>query len=94
MAYFDISRLRQDTEFLDRVAACYSVETPLGEASEDPIVWATQHAWDVASAPGFGDAYGYAIAAGNEHPGSDPSVIDDAQILAAVQVLINNEGVS
>lgn len=90
MAYFDISRLRQDTEFLDRAAACYSVETPLGEG-EDPTVWATVHAWDLASAPGFGDKYGSALAGGVEHPGADPSVIADSEILSAVQFMINSE---
>lgn len=91
MAYYDISRLRVDSEFLDRVAACYSTEAvpdSAGVYPVDPALWATQNAWVMSAAPGFGDAYAYAINAGNPHPGSDPAVITDAQILSAVQPLI------
>lgn len=90
MGFYEVSLLRGDTAFLDRVAACYASETPLGEGV-DPSLWATQHSWDVASAPGFGDAYASAIAGDIENPGADPSVITDNQILAAVQAIMNAE---
>jgi len=84
MAFYDVALLRLDTDFLNRVAACYATETPLGEGV-DPTLWATEHAWDMAAQPGFGDAYASALANSVPNPGRDPSVIGDAQILAAVQ---------
>lgn len=90
MAYYDIFLLSGDSEFLGRVAASYATETPLGDGV-DPPLWATQHAWDVAAAPGFGDAYASALASGNEHPGSDASVITDGMILSAVQAIMAAE---
>jgi hypothetical protein len=88
MAYFDISLLAQDQDFLLRVAACYSTET-LGDADAIfPTEWSAQHLWEIASAPGFGDAYASALAGGVPNPGRDPSVINDTQILAAVQTVL------
>lgn len=87
MAYYDVALLRLDTQFLQRVAACYATETPLG-TGDDPDVWANVHGWDVAAQPGFGDAYASALAAGVVNPGSDPSVISDAQLLSAVQAIM------
>jgi len=87
MGYFEVSQLAADTDFLNRVAACYAAETPLGEGVEPPL-WATEHSWDMASAPGFGDAYASAVAGGIERPGANPSVITDAQILSAVQAIM------
>lgn len=87
MAYWDVSLLAADGEFQNRVAACYATETPIG-TGDQPMSWAAEHAWDVAAAPGFGDAYASAIAAGVPNPGRDPAVISDAQILSAVQALM------
>lgn len=87
MGYLEISLLRQDTAFLNRVAACYAGETPLG-TGEDPDLWATTRAWDVAGQPGLGDAYGAAVVAANANPGSDPGVVSDAALLTAVQAVI------
>jgi hypothetical protein len=81
MGYTEIAVLHSDPEFLQRVAACYSTQT----GTDDPDTWATRHAWDMAAQPGFGDAYASAVAGGIEHPGANPSVISDAQILSAVQ---------
>lgn len=90
MGFFEVSLLRSDTDFLNRVAACYASETPLGEGV-DPGLWSTEHSWDMASAPGFGDAYASAIAGGVERPGSDASVITDGQILSGVQAIMAAE---
>jgi hypothetical protein len=87
MAYFDVALLHADPDFLARVTACYAGET-LGTTGEEPNAWTVEHAWDVASAPGFGDAYASAIAGGISDPGRDPAVISDAQILSAVQFLM------
>lgn len=87
MSYYETGLLSRDMDFLLRIAACYALET----RSNDPESWANQHMWQMASAPGFGDAYAYAINNGNETPGKDPAVITDGQILAAVQQLITQE---
>ena len=89
MAYYDIAQLGRDTQFLDRVAACYAVESAGKDDAVDPPLWATQRSWVVAAQPGFGDAYAYALANGNEAPGKDAAVITDAQLLAAVQSLLS-----
>lgn len=91
MAFFDVSLLRQDPDFNARTAACYAQETSFGEGT-DPGVWAQQHSWDLAAAPGFGDAYASAVAGGVPNPGRDQSVISDAQILSAVQAIMESEG--
>ena len=85
MAFHDVALLHSDADFLLRVAACYSIEP---DTTEDPDVWAAQHAWELASAPGFGDQYASALASGVEEPGADQSVISDGQILSAVQFLL------
>jgi len=91
VAYIDIAALTRDTDFNDRVAACYATETP-GHIGEYPTVWASSHAWDMAAQPGFGDAYSYAIQTHPDdpdyRPGADPAVITDGMILSAVQSLL------
>lgn len=88
MAYYDVALLSSDSDFLARCAAAYSVDT-LGDADRtNPSDWANTHGWDLASAPGFGDAYASAVAGGVPNPGRDPAVISDAQILSAVQFLL------
>lgn len=87
MTYFDVSQLAADTYFLSRVAACYAIET-LDGGHDNPYGWASQHAWDMAAQPGFGDAYAYALANDNPEPGKDTAVITEGQILSAVQSLL------
>ena len=84
MAYWDLSQLAFDADFTLRTAACYASET----ASPDPNSWAAAHMWQVAAAPGFADAYASAVAGEVPNPGRDAAVISDAQILSAVQPLI------
>lgn len=83
MGYYEQSLLSQDADFYNRVAACAAVELELGDVQ--PTVWAGDHLWELAAAPGFADAYSSAIAANVPNPGRDPAVISDAQILSAVQ---------
>jgi hypothetical protein len=88
MAYYDISLLANDGDFAQRCMACYATET-LGKTDVDnPSVWWSNHNWDMAAAPGFGDAYASALANDVPNPGRDPSVITDGQILSAVQLLL------
>jgi hypothetical protein len=84
MAYTDQADLAVDVDFQRRLAACGSTELDL---EQNPLVWASDHQWTVAAAPGFADAYASAVASGVPNPGKDPAVISDAQILSAVQAL-------
>ena len=86
MAYYDISLLANDADFSQRTQACVATEAP-NSATMTPAGWWSEHAWDMASQPGFGDAYASAIANEVPNPGRDPSVISDAQILSAVQAI-------
>ena len=88
MAYYDVSLLASDGDFAQRCMACYATE---GGTEDNPSAWWSQHAWDLAGQPGFGDAYASALASGVENPGRDPGVITDPQILSAVQALISQE---
>lgn len=90
MAYYDVFLLTQDVDFQARIAACYAVETEAGDG-ENPNAWSIDHIWDMAAAPGFGDAYASAVAGAVENPGRDQAVISDGQILAAVQHLMTLE---
>ena len=92
MTYFAQAALSRDADFLSRVAACAAIEVA---RPNSPTDWANTNIWWVAAAPGFADAYTYAVETDVERPGADPAVISDGQILAAVQALIQPvEGVS
>ena len=85
MAYADVAALTGDYDFTLRTQACYATEPGSDPSGTKPAEWTAAHIWQMASQPGFGDAYASALASGVERPGNDPSVISDAQILAAVQ---------
>jgi hypothetical protein len=87
MGYTDVAALSGDSQFISRVAACYALET-VSAPQLDPYTWASNHAWQLAAQPGFGDSYTYARETGVEDPGKNPAVITDNQILAAVQSLL------
>jgi len=87
VAYHDVALLSSDADFIARTAAAYSVDSLALPERVNPSEWATEHAWDMASQPGFGDAYASALAAGVPNPGADPAVITDPQILSALQSL-------
>lgn len=91
MPYFDVATLAGDPDFVARVTACYASET-LGDSDGLPAQWASEHMWDMAAQPGFGDAYASALASGVPDPGRDESVISDAQILGAVQTILAADG--
>lgn len=82
MAYYDVSLLSSDNDFLNRCTACAT-----GESIDDPKAWVLDHQWQLASTPSFGEKYSYAIANGIVYPGRDQSVISDPDILSAVQAL-------
>lgn len=86
MAFSDIALLSGDGDFINRTRACVTTE---GES--DPVGWSMANQWQMAAAPGFGDAYASAIVNGINRPGNDPSVISDAMILSAVQALRSDD---
>lgn len=88
MSYSAQAELSMDVDFRNRIASCAAVEIP---HTHQPVQWAQDHIWWIAAAPGFADAYTYALANGVERPGNDPSVITDAQLLAAVQAVAGEE---
>ena len=88
MSYASQAQLAQDGDFLNRVSACAATEVP---KTHQPYQWAVDHVAWIAAAPGFAAAYESATVAEppNMHPGLDPAVISDAQVLSAVQALLN-----
>lgn len=85
MGYSAQAQLSQDGDFINRVAACAAIE--IDDKTKQPLQWALDNSWWLAAAPGFADAYQYAIDNGNPRPGNDPAVITDGMILGAVQAL-------
>lgn len=85
MGYYEQSLLAQDEDFIDRVSASAAVEEP--DPKMHPVDWTHANIWTIAAAPGFADAYSYALQTGVPNPGRDPAVITDEQILSAVQAL-------
>lgn len=88
MSYSAQAMLSNDSDFIARISACAAVEAP---KDHQPVQWAHDHVWWIAAAPGFADAYEYALNTGNTRPGNDPAVITDAQILSAVQFIVSEE---
>lgn len=94
MSYTTIARSTRDSELLDRITAALAKESyandALGATGTGRLVMeagpeSVLRSFVWPSCIDFEAAYEYAVGAGNEHPGSDPGVITDANILAAVQ---------
>jgi hypothetical protein len=79
MSYFTVSTCVDDWEMQARVKAAFSQEGGTVTAIPVDLFWTVAGASDVEA------AYASALAAGNEHPGSDPAVVTDGMILAVVQ---------
>jgi hypothetical protein len=84
MAYYDVAQMASSGSLGGRITACVAIE---GESN--PNAWATQNIWLIVSAPGWGDAWAYAINSGKtpDEAGADPGVITDGQILGQVQAV-------
>jgi len=81
MSYKTIHRNANDMNFMSRVIAAAAQE-----GAENPEYTAnTFLRWPVVAAADIEAAYASALAAGNEDPGGDESVITDQMILSAVQ---------
>jgi hypothetical protein len=88
MSYTSQAQLSNDSDFLARTSAAAATEVP---KTHQPTQWAADHIWWMAASPGFADAYESALAGDVERPGNDPAVISDAQILSAIQTLLNEQ---
>lgn len=84
MSYSAQAQLSVDPDFVARCSACAAVEIPI---IYDAETWTKTYIWRLSAAPGFADAYEYAINSDNPEPGKDPAVITDGMILGAVQAL-------
>jgi hypothetical protein len=82
MSYESISQAAQDPVLRSRIAACVAQEDHSGN---HPLATTDLIQWRCAAEPGWGEAWESAVAGSVEVPGSDPGVISDAMILAAVQ---------
>lgn len=85
MSYTTIHQCATDPAFLNRLTACAAQE------GQDNPEYATSTLlrWEVSSKADIEAAYEYALNADNPNPGGDPTVITDAQILSAVQPILN-----
>lgn len=90
MSYSSQAQLANDSDFRARCVSAASVEVP---HTHQPQQWMYDHIWWISAAPGFADKYESALIADPpiDRPGNDPSVISDAEILSAVQALVEDE---
>lgn len=86
MSYRNIAVMAKDGHLRERIAACAAKE---GVTHIHPTQWADQHQWQLAAAPGWAEAYTYAVATEQERPGEDEAVITDGMILSEVQLILN-----
>ena len=82
-SYLSISAIAADHAMQTRVTACAAQQD-----APDPEQWAIGNRYGWASSPGWGAAWDSALAGGVPDPGTDPSVISDGMILAAVQQML------
>lgn len=84
MSYNAQAIIAHDQQILNRVIACAASEN----VPDHPVAWVNNRAWRFAAQPGWGSKYASALAANIPDPGLDESVISDADILTAVQLLL------
>jgi hypothetical protein len=98
-SYLAISQIAVDGDMTERVRAAAAQQAhedvlDLGGGSVETWVYERRYTW--ASSPTWGEKWDYALAAHppdsdpetpEYHPGADPAVITDADILATVQAL-------
>jgi hypothetical protein len=102
-SYLAISAIANDEFMNERLKACATQQTHLGNAPDianDPINqpdtwaalhWVEQNKYLWAASPSWGEKWSSALAGGEEEPGKNEAVITDADILATVQALTNPE---
>lgn len=81
MTYSTIAAIAGDYGLAQRLTAAAAEEHKTRPYPE----WVAQYQWDLASTPGWAAAWESAVAGGVTDPGTNPGVITDGMILAAVQ---------
>lgn len=81
MTYATIAVMATDPSLFNRLVAAAAEENK----TKPYEGWVSEHRWDLATTPGWAQAWEYAIAAGVADPGARNDVITDGMILAAVQ---------
>ena len=84
--YWSVALIAQDIDLQQRVIASAAIE-----GIPSPEGWTMSHTWDYASQPTWGEKYQYALDSLNPSPGKDDTVITDADILTAVQLIRSEE---
>lgn len=85
MSYNTIHQCANDEAFQARLMAAAAQE-----GQENPeYAMSVLLRWPVSSLSDIEDAYEYAVNSDNPNPGGDDTVITDAQILSAVQYILN-----
>ena len=85
MSYNTIHQCANDEAFQARLMACAAQE-----GHENPeYAMSVLLRWPVSSLTDVEEAYEYAVNSDNPNPGGDDTVITDAQILSAVQYILN-----
>jgi hypothetical protein len=83
MTYSDIADITESGSLRRRLSAAAAQE-----GKSKPVeVWVSTFIWEIASAPGWADAWASAVAGHIPDPGDDEGVITDGMILAVVQPL-------
>lgn len=87
MTYNTIALIQRDPTIRDRVSACVAVE----RIANPPEQWVADRAWQLATQPGWAEAWESAVASHandeNYSPGADDAAITDGMILSAVQTI-------
>jgi hypothetical protein len=86
---YAIELLVGDAQFQGRLRAGVAKEATAGSIPKQSDIPDAVYLkrYDLCSAPGWGDAYLYALETGVSDPGADNAVITDAQISSQVQVV-------
>lgn len=84
MTYTSIVEMAQSESLLKRVTACVAQQ-----GISSPQAWASSNMWKLATSPGWADDWDYAKGTYNVNQNPDfgkrNDIIDDGQILSAVQ---------
>ena len=92
MGYAAVASIQRDNDIRLRISACAAL---LDIGDFNPWGWVDMRMWKFAAQPTWGDAYEYAqnthLQDSNYRPGWDAGVITDGMILAAVELLRQEE---
>jgi hypothetical protein len=88
-AYHVGGMIQLDNSLRRRVTACAQEQADAASVDiGDPEVWAEEHSWEYAMAPGWISKVESALVNGVLDWGNDPAVISDSDILAWTQPVV------